>query len=179
MTPWLGALVSLLVGSAAMPEDPQVRVHQSRELVFARADADIAAKTEIFQHTVGKEAFEWSVDLDKGIIRFTASTYVATAPVQVIGTYNTRDGSFLWGWDHPSIPEARRTHAKLARQFGELQGLPQYTTRKVLCTEAVAWRFTAVASYLAGATGTYRGTSGPTLVYMTFGQVTVGPKTQP
>lgn len=179
MTLWLGALVSLLVGSPTMSEDPQARVHQSKELVLARAEEDIAAKTEIFQHTVGQEAFDWSVDLDQGVIRFTAASYVATAPVQVIGTYNMRDGTFLWGWDHPSIPESRRADAKLARQFGELQGLSQYTTRKVSCTEAEAWQFTAVASYLAGANGTYRGKSGPTLVYMNFGKVTVEPKKQP
>lgn len=179
MTLWLGVLGSLLVGSAALPEDSQVRVHQPKELVLARADEDIALKTEIFQHTVGQEAFDWSVDLDKGVIQFTASTYVATAPVQVIGTYNTRDGTFLWAWDHPSIPEGRRTDAKLTRQFGELQKLSQYTTRKVSCTEGEAWQFTAVASYLAGANGTYRGTSGPTLIYMTFGKVTLSPRKQP
>lgn len=178
MVLWLGALVPLLFGLPAMPEDPQERVHQSSELVFARAKADIALKTDIFQHTVGQEAFDWSVDLDKGAIEFAAASYIASAPVQVIGTYNSRDGTFLWGWDHPSIPESRRNDAKLARQFGELHGLSQYTTRKVTCTEAEAWQFAAVASYLSGATGTYRGKSGTTLIYMTFGPVTVRPKKQ-
>ncbi|OAN65994.1 hypothetical protein A7X12_13800 [Sphingomonas sp. TDK1] len=162
-----------------MPEDPQERVHQSEELVFAKAEEDIARKTDIFQHMVGEEAFDWSVDLDLGVIMFTAASYVATAPVQVIGTYNRRDGTFLWGWDHPSIPESRRADAKLARQFGEVHGLSRYTTRKVSCSETEAWQFTAVASYLAGATGTYRGNSGPTLIYMTFGKVTVSPRKQP
>ncbi len=178
MTLWLSALATLLIGAPAVPEDPQERVHQSRELVFARAREEIAFKTDIFQHTVGQDAFDWSVDLDKGVIAFTSASSVASAPVQVIGTYNTRDGTFLWAWDHPSIPESRRADAKLARQFGQLQGLSQYTTRKLSCTEAEAWQFTAVAAYLAGATGTYRGKSGATLVYMTFGAVTVAPRKQ-
>ncbi|RSV45295.1 hypothetical protein CA234_00065 [Sphingomonas sp. ABOLE] len=176
MTLWLGALATLLFGAPVVPDDPRERVHQAKELVFARANAEIALKTEVFQHMVGREAFDWSVDLDEGFIRFTAPSYVASAPVQVIGTYNTRDGTFLWAWDHPSIPESRRADAKLARQFGELQNLSQYTTRKVSCTEGEAWQFTAVASYLAGATGTYRGKSGPTLIYMTFGKLAVSPK---
>ncbi len=175
MTPWIGPLATLLLGAPALPEDAEQRLHQRKELVLARADAEIALKTGVFQHMVGKEAFHWSVDLDKGEIQFTASSYVATAPVQVIGTYNSGDGTFLWGWDHPSVPESRRSDAKLARRFGELQKLPQFTTRKVACTEAEAWQFTAVALYLAGAQGAYRGRSGSTLVYMTFGTVTVRP----
>nr|WP_157084828.1 DUF6882 domain-containing protein [Sphingomonas pituitosa] len=54
-----------------------------------------------------------------------------------------------------------------------------YTTRKVQCTEQQAWQFTAVALYLSGAQGAYRGRSGTTLVYMTFGTVTVAPAGRP
>lgn len=46
---------------------------------------------------------DWAVDLDAGIITFDSPDGMrATAPVQVIGTYNTDDETWLWGWDHPS-----------------------------------------------------------------------------
>nr|WP_066727255.1 DUF6882 domain-containing protein [Sphingomonas pituitosa] len=81
--------MALLLGASALPDDPQQRVNEPKAQVFERARAEIAVKTEVFQHTVGREHFDWSVDLDEGQIRFTAPTYVASAPVQVIGTYNT------------------------------------------------------------------------------------------
>jgi hypothetical protein len=36
-----------------------------------------------------------------------------------------------------------------------------------------AWQFTAVALYLSGAQGAYRGPAGTTMVFMTFGTMTI------
>lgn len=116
-------------------------------------------------------ADRWDADLERGLITFSFEDLIATAPIQVVGTYNTDDGTFLWGWDHPSVPEPLRQHAELARAWGQAHGLPAYTTRKVRCTEDQAWDHAAVANRLAGTSGVYRGPSGPTLVFMTFGEV--------
>ncbi len=91
--------------------------------------------------------------------------------MQIVGTYNTDNGTFLWGWDHPSVAEPLRKHAALAKQFGEENGLAQYTERMVECTEEQAWEFTAVAARLGEANGAYRGPAGTALVFMTFGEV--------
>jgi hypothetical protein len=64
-------------------------------------------------------------------------------------------------------------HAQRARDFGEKYRLERYTTRKIVSSESEAWHFTALASYLAGAQGGYRGPSGSTFVFMTFGDVTI------
>ncbi len=118
------------------------------------------------------EEDEWFVDQDEGLLQFAfADGTVAEAPVQIVGTYNPDDGSFLWGWDHPSVASALQEHARLAREFGEEHQLANYTTRKVLCSEAEAWEFTAVAARLAEANGAYRGDAGGPLIFMTFGEV--------
>lgn len=121
------------------------------------------------------EAERWSVDMDEGLIRFALPGGTqASAPVQIIGTTNSDDGSFLWGWDHPSVPAELGEHAELARAFGEAHGLPEYSNRKVACDEMQAWEFVAVAMRLGGATGTYRGQASATAyVWMTFGEVTL------
>jgi hypothetical protein len=117
---------------------------------------------------------EWAADLDRGEITFQFKDGVtAIAPIQVIGTYNSKDGTFLWGWDHPSVPQPLRAHAKLALEWGKSNNLPAFTSRKVVCTEDEAWSFAAVANRLAGANGAYKGPSGSTLVFMTFGQVKI------
>jgi hypothetical protein len=120
---------------------------------------------------LGEES-DWAADLEAGTLTFTfADGTKATAPIQVIGTYNSRDGTFLWGWDHPSVPDELRLHSELARKWGVENAQPKYTARKVSCSEEEAWEFTAVAARLAKANGAYRGPSGTTFVFMTFGQV--------
>ncbi len=121
------------------------------------------------------EAEQWSVDMDSGLIVFQLpGGVVATAPVQIVGTSNSEDGSFLWGWDHPSVPAELAEHAQLALAFGRAHGLHAYTTRKVDCDDSLAWEFAAVAMRLGEASGTYRAQASETAhVWMTFGQVSL------
>lgn len=116
----------------------------------------------------------WGADLEKGVITFDTEdgTHVE-APVQVVGTYNTQDGTWLWGWDHPSVPESLSQHAQLAFDYGQKHGIADLTTRKVTCSEECCWEFTALACFLAQAQGAYRGPAGPTHVFMTFGTVNI------
>jgi hypothetical protein len=169
------ALIGLGLSAAGMTDPGPERVSEPVERVFGRAESEIALKTEIFRRIFGEEHFDWSADLEAGTIRFTSATRMVSAPVQVIGTYNTLDGTFLWGWDHPSVSPALGAHARLARQFGQNHDLPLFTTRKIECTEEQAWSFTAVAMYLSNAQGAYRGPAGTTMVFMTFGDMTITP----
>jgi hypothetical protein len=152
------------------------RMAEAPALVFARSTEDLAVKTAFVKrfYDIGNSKGRWDVDLEAGWIRFTGAKVIATAPVQVIGTYNTKDGTFLWGWDHPSVPAPVGKTARTMKAYGERNGLKSFTTRKITCSEADAWHFAAVASYLTGAQGAYRGPSGTTLVFMTFGTVELG-----
>lgn len=167
------ALSGLFGGkSAAKPEEP---VLAEPDLTLARAEQDIAIKTQIARETWGLgDGGQWNADLEAGTITFiNARGWVIVAPVQVIGTFNTVDSTWLWGWDHPSVPPALADHAAQARAFGERYGLEWFTTRKLVVTEKDCWTFTAVACHLAGAQGGYRGPAGTTMVFLTFGKVTI------
>lgn len=176
MSPIFSVFVAAALSGAAMSDVSSLRLAEPPDLVFGRAESEIALKAGILKRMLGNDHDQWSVDLNEGWIKFTTPTRVISAPVQVIGTYNTLDGTFLWGWDHPSVPKALGAHARLARQFGQKNNLPQFTTRKVKCTENEAWTFTAVALYLANANGSYRGPSGTTMVFMTFGRIEIAPR---
>ena len=118
------------------------------------------------------EEEQWSADQETGRITFAfADGTTAEADMQIVGTFNTENGTFLWGWDHPSVAEPLSKHAALAKQFGIENQLSQYTERMVECTEEKAWEFTAVAARLGEANGAYRGPAGIALVFMTFGEV--------
>jgi hypothetical protein len=147
------------------PMDPQLFIQQSVAGLRTQTSAHAAT------WHLGEET-NWAADQDTGRIRFTfADGTVAEADLQIVGTYNTLDGTFLWGWDHPSVAEPLRKHSSLAKEFGEKHGLTLYTERKVKCSEEDAWAFTAVAARLGNANGAYRGPAGTALVYMTFGEI--------
>jgi hypothetical protein len=113
---------------------------------------------------------DWDIDQDAGTIVFTSPKgMTATCPVQIIGTYNTDDGTFLWGWDHPSVDPALQAHARLCKEYGDRHGIELLSSQKIECSEEDVWRFTAFACKLADAQGAYRGPMGPTLVFVTFG----------
>lgn len=175
MLPLFQTVIAVAVSAAGISDVSQ-RLSEPPDLVFARASSETALKGEVLKRLFGKEHYDWSVDLEEGTIVFASATKTVSAPVQVIGTYNTLDGTFLWGWDHPSVSEARGADARLARAFGERNRLPSFTQRKIECSEEEAWRFTAVALYLSGAQGAYRGPSGTTLVFMTYGTLEISPK---
>lgn len=144
------------------------------DAVFERATAELGMKAHMAMELWGLgSGGNWAADLEVGMITFHTAKASITAPVQVVGTYNSKDGTFLWGWDHPSVPAPVAVHAGLVRNFGAAQGLELLTTRKVEISEAEAWELTALAVHLAGAQGGYRGPSGSTYVFMTFGEPTI------
>jgi hypothetical protein len=143
-------------------------------LTMARAMPHLQSLQAMHSATWKIEDAAWDVDLEIGTITFRFEDgRIVTAPVQVIGTYNTDDGTWLWGWDHPSVGEAQAIDANLVKAFGEQHGVADLTTRKLAITEDRAWEFTALACLLADAQGAYRGPSGPTFVFMTFGTITM------
>lgn len=117
----------------------------------------------------------WDLDQEDGQLVFTSKKLTATAPAQIIGTYSTESGTFLWAWDHQSVLPPLQEHARRVREYGEEHRIAALTTRKLECNELEAWEFTALACHLCGAQGAYRGPAGPALVFMTFGEVTLSP----
>jgi hypothetical protein len=138
-----------------------------------RAMEELRLKTEAHMGTWPLLESDWSVDQDEGAIVFTTDEVEAVAPVQIIGTYNIADETWLWGWANSSIvPELQRDALRLQQSAVEL-GFPWLAERKLACSEDEAWEMTAVACHFCGAQGAYRGPAGDTLIFMTFGNVTL------
>lgn len=117
---------------------------------------------------------KWGLDQDTGLLRFDRPSGICiTAPAQIIGTYNTVDGTWLWAWDHPSVDRALRRDAEVVLEYGEKHEIEALRTRKLACTEADCWEFTALACKLCNAQAAYRGPMGNTLIFITFGCIEV------
>jgi hypothetical protein len=125
------------------------------------------------------EEKSWNVDQDTGQIVFAfANGTTASSPVQIVGTFNAKDNTFMWGWDHPSVVPTLQASAVRVRAFGEEHGLREFTTQKVSCSEMRAWEYTALAMRLSKASGAYRAETAPgTFVFMTFGEVFLAKET--
>lgn len=114
---------------------------------------------------------DWDLNQDTGTITFTSpGGIITTCPVQIIGTFNTSDNSWMWGWDHPSVDPSLQAHARLCKAYGEKHSIRAMTAHKVAnSTEDDGWQYTAMACKLAGAQGGYRAPQGTTRIYMTIG----------
>ena len=158
----------------ALPSYPHKLSDAEIDAVFERAGAALDAQTAAHRGTWHMDGARWDADLEGGTIAFVNQRgWTIRAPVQVIGTRSLGDSTWLWAWDHPSVPAARAADARRVKAFGETQGLAALTTRKIEASEEDAWEFTALAAYLGGANGAYRGPTGETEVFMTFGEITI------
>jgi len=164
-----GASHAAAAGGRPVPPYPAGMTEDQVDALFERALAELQAKTEanVARWGIG----DWDVDLERGVIGFaTRDGGRVQADVQVIGTYVAARESWMWGWDHPSVPAPIAAHARLVRDFGQRQGLLTMQRRVVEGLGAdMAWGFTALAAHLAGAAGAYRGPTGGTFVFMTHG----------
>lgn len=148
---------------------------QDVDAILAQSMEELKSKQRANTEAWGLGATDrWDADLERGFIKFSnADGFTVSAPVQVIGSYDTDDGTFLWAWDHPSCPEPLARTALMIRDFGDRHGLSRLTTAMIRCTEDEAWQFTALGLHLSGAAGSYRGPFGSAYLYMTFGEVTI------
>jgi hypothetical protein len=119
------------------------------------------------------KADRWDLDQEKGDLIFSFDDGIkAVAPAQIIGTYNSKDGTWLWAWANPSIDKALKKDAIKVREYGEKHRIEQLTKAKWAGTQEDAWAMAALAVKLCGAQGAYRGSAGAALyVFMTFGEV--------
>jgi hypothetical protein len=135
---------------------------------------ELRLKTAFHDETWHISKSAWSVNQHEGTIVFTTPDGLkSVAPVQIVGTYSGNDGTWLWGWDHPSVLPPLRLHAQRLLEYGRQNGIAALTTSQISCDEAAAWEFTALACQLCDAQGGYRGPAGTALVFMTFGEVTL------
>lgn len=148
------------------------------EQTIERAMNEMQLRTQAAINMWGLDTASWAADLDEGTITFTndEKNLVVTAPVQVIGSYNTEDGTWLWGWDHPSVDEPLGEFARRVRAFGEQHGMEELTTRKIHASMDDAWRFTALACHLGGGEGAYAGPADSARFLMVYGPVTISKK---
>jgi hypothetical protein len=113
----------------------------------------------------------WEFSMDTGELVFTFPDMVARAPAQIIGSFDSLEGSWMWGWANPSIPEPLARDSIRVREYGEQYHIQRLTTPSWPGEEEDGWRMAALANRLCKSNGVYRGPAGTTFVFLTFGKV--------
>ena len=168
------SVVALCVGIVVLfhNESPPVLDGPNVRPMVDQAMAELQTKNSALQAIIHFEDTNWLLDQEQGTISFDSKKIHAVAPVQIIGTYNTADGTWLWAWDNKSLVKGLTRDSQVVREYGQKHGIAPLTTRKLNCDEADCWEFTALACQLCKAEGAYRGPGGTTLVFITFGKIT-------
>jgi hypothetical protein len=123
------------------------------------------------------QARRWSLDQSRGDLLFTFDDgVVATCPAQIIGSFDSADGSWLWAWANPSIADALNRDSLRVREYVQQRQIARLTSAEWACTEAEAWRMAALACKLCEGQGVYRGPAGTAFVFITFGRVELSKK---
>ncbi len=139
------------------------------QILLQRSVEELKIKTATHDSLFNLGTAAWSADLEKGVIEFTSPTGIkAVCSLQIIGTINTQDGTWLWSWGNDTIDSKLQSHALAVKKYGEQNHIQKFTSRKFSCSEEAAWEFAAVACKLGNAEGAYRGQAGSVHVFMTY-----------
>ncbi|MFV0260589.1 MAG: DUF6882 domain-containing protein [Acidimicrobiales bacterium] len=106
-------------------------------------------------------ATDFEGDLNEGWIRWTLPDMTAEAPMQLLGTWNPADESFLWGWDHPSAPPGSTVAAGAVKTFADKHGISELQTAKTTVAFDDGWPLAAIAVLLGDLQGIYRFEASP------------------
>lgn len=136
----------------------------------ATAHLQVLTQAHIDSWKLGS-AERWNFDQESGSLIFTFDELIATCPAQIVGSFNTEKGSWLWSWANASILEPLTKDASRVREYGEQHGFAKLTEEKWEGSEEDAWGVAAITNKVCERQGVYRGPAGPTLVFFTFGEV--------
>ncbi|MGW3246766.1 DUF6882 domain-containing protein [Streptomyces sp. NPDC001070] len=118
-------------------------------------------------------ADRWDLDQRTGEITWTFPDKIATAPAQIIGSYNRSTSSWVWAWANDDILPAMSRDSEKVRDWAAANGHAGLALPRVEVDEETAGTIAAVALRVTGATGFYRGGSGTAFPIITFGPVTL------
>jgi hypothetical protein len=139
---------------------------------------ELELKTQAHKDAWGLGKIErWDLSQEKGELVFSLPDGLkAVCPAQIIGTFNSKERTWLWAWDNPSINEKLKADALKVRKYGEQHKIDQLTEPMWKGTEGDAWAMAALAVKLCDEQGAYRGPAGDTYVFIAFGKVVVSKK---
>jgi hypothetical protein len=144
------------------------------DTLVTEGHADIARTTEEHAARWGLgTAKQWSLDQGDGRIFWSFEDHVASAAVQILGSWSAEVNSFVWSWDNASIAEPLCRTAANVRAFGVEHGIGALTSSPLELDEAHVRDVVALAFRVGECSGLYHPFDGRMASYIAFGEVTI------
>lgn len=118
-------------------------------------------------------ANRWALDQKDGRIAWSFEDHVASAPAQILGSWNGQVSSFVWSWDNDTIAAPLCVSAEEVRAFGVENDVPALCTSPLKLNEEQVRDLVALAFRIGGCTGLYHPYDGVLASYIAFGTVTI------
>lgn len=164
----------LFGGSSAGSEEES----QEFKALLDRSLKELQLKTEghVMGWGLGKSK-RWDLDQSRGDLIFTFDDgVIATCPAQIIGSFDSESGTWLWAWANPSLEDSLKRDSLRVRDYGSEHNIARLTSAQWPGTEADAWLMAALACNLCSAQGIYRGPAGTAFVFISFSGVELSKK---
>ena len=123
------------------------------------------------------EEDRWDFSKSSGELVFTFPEIVVRTSAQIIGSFDSREGRWLWGWANTTIPDSLTRDSVRVREYGEQHQIRRLTTPKWSGEEMDGWHMAALANHLCESNGCYRGPSDKTYIFFTLGVVQMTKRT--
>lgn len=118
-------------------------------------------------------AQRWGLDQQTGLITWTFADKTATAPAQILASYNPASSTWLWAWANESILPAMSRDARGLRDWAQQHGHHSLTQAELPADGETAATLAALAVRITRATGVYRPKDNTAVPIITFGPVTL------
>lgn len=130
------------------------------------AMAALMIKQEQLHRDYGLGAMaRWWLDQETATVQFfdEGNRLAVEAQIINIGSFASRNSSWMWAWSNPTVPTALREKALPLKQLQTLPGAECFGAEEAipLDDEAMAWELAAVAVHNLNALGCYRAPTPP------------------
>lgn len=153
------------------PAPPKLALAESSKPALADASRWLHTQNILAaQHWgMGLES-HFSFDQDDGLLRLAfADGHELALPSQLLGSFDARNRSFMWGWHNPSFRDALKAGAQAAREAGVALGEAGFAEPLQTVVFDELTPMLAFAARAAGCDGLYRAyLDGTTTVFIGF-----------
>jgi hypothetical protein len=118
-------------------------------------------------------AKRWVLDQQDGRITWSFEDHIASAPAQILGSWNAQVSTFVWSWDNDTIQPALCVTAEQVRAFGVANQVSALCTSPLKLDEGQVRDLMALAFRIGDCTGLYHPFDGQLASYVAFGPVTL------
>lgn len=143
--------------------------------LLKKSMAELQLKTQAHRELWGLGSYDqWNLNQDDGLLVFSNKDGgTAYASAQIIGTFDSTNNTWRWAWANESIVDTLKKDSLTVKEYGEKHKIDKLITPEWTGTEDDAWNMTAFAMMLCNQQGAYKGPSGTTYIFITFGPVKI------